>query len=94
MNWHERAMRRAMFLAGAPESDVEEWRKGRHALAAWIRERCETMPDDELPRGKRPTLANIRDIQRLTQSVDTFAGWVSQARASFRAQIDGADAGA
>ncbi len=26
--------------------------------------------------------------------VDTFAGWVSQARASFRAQIDGADAGA
>lgn len=39
-------------------------------------------------------LANIRDIQRLTQSVDTFAGWVSQARASFRAQIDGADADA
>ncbi|MBN8551938.1 MAG: hypothetical protein J0L52_03460 [Caulobacterales bacterium] len=39
-------------------------------------------------------LASIRDIQRLTQSVDTFAGWVSQARASFRAQIDGTDAGA
>lgn len=67
MNWHERAMQRAMFLAGAPESDADEWRKGRHAFAAWIRQRCADMTEDELPRGKRPTLANIRDILREPQ---------------------------
>ena len=33
-------------------------------------------------------LAGIRDAQRLAQSIDTFAGWVSQARAAFRAQIE------
>lgn len=33
-------------------------------------------------------MAGLRDAQRLTQSIDTFAGWVSQARAAFRAQLD------
>lgn len=33
-------------------------------------------------------LASIRDVQRLSQSIDTFAGWVAQARAAFRAQVD------
>lgn len=64
MNWYDRAARRAMFLAGAPDEEFDEWRKGRRHLAAWIRDRCATMPEDELPRGKRPTLANIRDILR------------------------------
>lgn len=67
MNWHERAMRRAMFLAGAPDEQADEWRKGRHMLAAWIRDRCAAMTEEEMPRGKRPTLANIRDILREPQ---------------------------
>lgn len=33
-------------------------------------------------------LTGLRDAQRLAQSIDTFAGWVAQARAAFRAQID------
>jgi len=37
-------------------------------------------------------LAGIRDAQRLAESIDTFAGWVAQARAAFRTQIE-AEAG-
>lgn len=33
-------------------------------------------------------LTGLRDAQRLAQSIDTFAGWVAQARSAFRAQID------
>lgn len=32
--------------------------------------------------------ADLRDVQRLSQSIDTFVGWVSQARAAFRAELD------
>ncbi len=33
-------------------------------------------------------LSGIRDTQRLAQTIDTFAGWVSRARAAFRAQLE------
>jgi len=33
-------------------------------------------------------LAGIRDAQQLAQTIDTFAGWVAQARAAFRAEMD------
>ena len=32
-------------------------------------------------------LAGLRDAQRLAQTVDTFAGWVAQARTAFREQL-------
>lgn len=39
-------------------------------------------------------LAGLRDAQRLAQTIDTFSGWVAQARASFRAQLEEEEAAA
>lgn len=33
-------------------------------------------------------LAGLRDAQRLAQTIDTFSGWVAQARAAFREQME------
>ena len=37
-------------------------------------------------------LAGIRDAERLAQTIDTFAGWVAQARTAFREQLEAQEA--